>query len=620
MSDASPSVLRALAPTLGHFQKLLADWLASPRCYPVPVIDEAELRQAVEDLERQAAAMGRERVLLNIVLMGGTGVGKSTLLNALAGAPIALASATRPTTRDPVVYHHRSVPVHLLERPLQGCLLVPHDRPTLENKIIVDTPDLDSNEPANRARLEAVLPVADLVLYVGSQEKYHDKLGWELFRKHRPRRGFAFVLNKWDRCQSGPHGGGVRPDEDLLQDLQREGFLRPLLFRVCAQKWAEANGRKPDLPEGEQFRDLVEWLEHGLTQREIEVIKARGVYRLLAQLDQALKRVRPPDLSEAAKRTRQSWEKILNDEADLMAETLLQQVDHYGDVIEGHFRTALFRRFRGITGFVLNLGSKLRAFAAWIQSLSPSSWMKRLSASLDPSVAWTLEAFCRSLTEAVGEQHLDARTQALPDALLVAAERGGLPIVLLSEQVQRIRQADWRGSYLAVLEQSLREVESQWTSPRGIRKAFVKGLVIAGEWIPLTVFLASLLYVLNSFFPIFPGWSTQQLSPWGALFLPIILVLLTVVLVYIVLRLLLPIRWEKIRNGFRDHLRKRLCEKLQAAYAEVPEQVAQRLLEERRQVEGILDEVQRTLTWLDSREQGRDTSTTAALWEKASTR
>ncbi len=620
MSGASPSVLRALAPSLGHLQKLLAEWLASPRFYPLPVIDEAELRLAVEDLERQAAAMGRERVLLNIVLMGGTGVGKSTLLNALAGASIALASATRPTTRDPVVYHHRSVPIHLLDRPLQGCVLVQHERPTLESKIIVDTPDLDSNEPANRARLEAVLPVADLVVYVGSQEKYHDRLGWELFRKHRPRRGFAFVLNKWDRCQIGLHGGGVRPDEDLLQDLQREGFPQPLLFRVSARAWAEANGHEPNLPEGEQFRDLVEWLEHGLTQREIEVIKARGVYQLLAQMEQALKRVRPPDLSEAANLTRQLWEKILNEEADLMAETLLQQVDQHGDVIEGHFKTALFRRFRGITGFVLNLGSKLRALAAWVQSLLPSSWMKQLTVSSDPSAGWTLEAFCRSLTEAVAEQHLDARSQALPDALLVAAERGGFPILLLIEQVQRIRQGDWRGSYLAVLEKSLREVESQWTSPRGIRKALLKGLVIAGEWIPLSVFLASLLYVLNSFFPIFPGWSTQQLSPWGALFLPIILVLLSVVLVYIVLRLLLPIRWEKIRSGFRDHLRKRLCEKLQAAYAEVPVQVAQRLLEERRRVDGILDEVQRTLTWLDSREQGRDTLTTAALWEKTPTR
>ena len=80
-----------------------------------------------------------------------------------------------------------------------------HDRPNLEQKVIVDTPDLDSNDLANREKLKQLLPVADIVLYVGSQEKYHDRLGWELFLEHRRRRAFAFVLNKWDRCLS-PHG------------------------------------------------------------------------------------------------------------------------------------------------------------------------------------------------------------------------------------------------------------------------------------------------------------------------------------------------------------------------------------------------------------------------------
>src|SRR5437868_263174 len=130
-----------------------------------------------------------------------------------------------------------------LERPLRGrtdrldpalrqCRLVPHDRPALEHKIIVDTPDLDSNDVANREKLLRLLPVADIVLYVGSQEKYHDRLGWELFLQQRRRRAFAFVLNKWDRCQ---HAGaeGLPPDQDLLRDLESEGFRSPMLFRTC---------------------------------------------------------------------------------------------------------------------------------------------------------------------------------------------------------------------------------------------------------------------------------------------------------------------------------------------------------------------------------------------------
>src|SRR5262249_49353822 len=152
-----------------------------------------------------------------------TGVGKSSLLNALAGGRIAQASFTRPTTRDPIVYYHESVKPDRLDPALQVCRLVPHDRPALEHKILVDTPDLGSNDLANRDKLLRLLPVADVVLYVGSQEKYHDKLGWELFLQQRKRRAFAFVLNKWDRCL---HAGadGVRPDADLLRDLEAEGF------------------------------------------------------------------------------------------------------------------------------------------------------------------------------------------------------------------------------------------------------------------------------------------------------------------------------------------------------------------------------------------------------------
>ena len=173
------------------------------------------------------------------MLMGGTGVGKSTLLNALAGGAIAQASFTRPTTRDPVVYYHESIRPDRLDPALRHCRLVPHDRPALEQKILVDTPDLDSNDLANREKLLQLLPVADVVLYVGSQEKYHDKLGWDLFLQQRKRRAFAFVLNKWDRClQPAPRACG--PTRTCSATLKAEGFENPLLFRTCAQRWIDA--------------------------------------------------------------------------------------------------------------------------------------------------------------------------------------------------------------------------------------------------------------------------------------------------------------------------------------------------------------------------------------------
>ncbi len=357
-------------------------WLDGPRRYPLSTIARAALEGMATDLRRQADSLEMDRPLLTVVLMGGTGVGKSSLLNALAGGAVARASFTRPTTRDPVVYYHESVKPDRLDPALRHCRLAPHDRASLAQKVIVDTPDLDSNDLANREKLYHVLPVADVVLYVGSQEKYHDEIGWQLFLQQRKRRAFAFVMNKWDRCVHGA-GSGLRPDEDLLRDLKSEGFENPLLFRTCAQAWLDAappsaDGEAPvarltppDLPEGEQFAELLQWLEMGLTLLEIEAIKARGVSQLLAQLEQALQEASPPDLTEAAGRTRKAWTAPLTEEATATTEVLLNTLEPYQAEIEHHFTVEGQRQFRGIMAGYLRLVNRMHYFGAGVRDRIP---------------------------------------------------------------------------------------------------------------------------------------------------------------------------------------------------------------------------------------------------------
>ena len=67
--------------------------------------DRAGLLAAVE--RARAQLLGPSEPVLTLALAGGTGAGKSTLVNALAGKVVAEASAIRPTTRQIQVYHHR---------------------------------------------------------------------------------------------------------------------------------------------------------------------------------------------------------------------------------------------------------------------------------------------------------------------------------------------------------------------------------------------------------------------------------------------------------------------------------------------------------------------------------
>ncbi|MBI1915092.1 MAG: 50S ribosome-binding GTPase [Planctomycetes bacterium] len=116
------AVLRTLAPALRQLEKNLRAWLDGPHRFPLTVITRAALEGIVTDLRRKADDLDVDRPLLVLVLMGGTGVGKSTLLNALAmDQAIAQASVQRPTTRDPVVYYHESVRPDRLDPVLRHC-------------------------------------------------------------------------------------------------------------------------------------------------------------------------------------------------------------------------------------------------------------------------------------------------------------------------------------------------------------------------------------------------------------------------------------------------------------------------------------------------------------------
>jgi energy-coupling factor transporter ATP-binding protein EcfA2 len=592
-------LLRTLAPALRELERRLRAWLNARHRYPLTTLQRATLEGLASDLDRQASALDLDQPLLTIMLMGGTGVGKSTLLNALAGGAIANASFARPTTRDPVVYYHHSVQTTRLDPALQFCKLASHDRPALAHKILVDTPDVDSNDLANREKLIRLLPVADIVLYVGSQEKYHDKLGWELFKEQRQRRAFAFVLNKWDRCVH-PGALGLRPDEDLQRDLKDEGFENPLLFRTIAQHWvdhplSESNGTTTPPAEGEQFLDLVRWLEMGLTRLEVEAIKARGVSQLLKQLEEAMESICPPDLTEAGERIRASWTRLLGDEANADATVLLNTLDPYQKEIEHHFASERQKHFSGIMGWYLQAFNKLRYTGSSLRDQIPFAGRSTVQTPQE----WDLGRFTAACSAAASEQHLQSRLKALTNRLLVEADTLGIPLGLLSEPTEALGRLDWRARYSQTMIEVITQVERAWSQPQGSRWWLQRVIIFLADCLPYLACLGTGGVLL---------WQYTMSEPavrfeWMDLLKPLAATFIVLVMMHVLIAFLLPLRWPAIRAQFHEHLEKRLREELEQQYNQALADTVQEVLAERRQNENFLKEIREVESWLAEREQ-----------------
>jgi energy-coupling factor transporter ATP-binding protein EcfA2 len=219
-----------------------------------------------------------------VVFLGGTGTGKSTLFNALCGAPLSETGVERPKTYGPILYAPGQCPVESLF-PLPGlelckgtaeigstkaatgsagCLMIlMHSRSEFSHLVLADTPDLDSVEVANRQTANDLFLLSDVVVFVTSQEKYADEVPHRfLLRILQGRRPFYILFNKAEERATPGDLLSTIPGKELAQAKARLWII-PYIA-------GDPHQAIPDHPSFLRFKSRIEQELSGTQAQELQ--------------------------------------------------------------------------------------------------------------------------------------------------------------------------------------------------------------------------------------------------------------------------------------------------------------------------------------------------------------
>ncbi|MEO5576998.1 MAG: GTPase, partial [Gaiellaceae bacterium] len=194
---------------------------------------DADVEAARGIVARAGTRLGLGLESTVVALAGPTGVGKSQLFNVLAGSELAVVGRRRPTTsagQAAVWGEGADALLDWLEIRRRHRV----DADGLGGLVLLDLPDFDSVEAANRIEAERVVALADLVLWVVEPQKYADASLHD--RYLRPlathAEAMAVVLNQADLLAPADVAAW-RQDMEAL--LARDGLPKLPLVVVSAR-------------------------------------------------------------------------------------------------------------------------------------------------------------------------------------------------------------------------------------------------------------------------------------------------------------------------------------------------------------------------------------------------
>ncbi len=278
----------ALARRLEDWSRLAPPWRPAETCRAV--------------IGRLTDRLNSLRVRLEspliVATLGGTGTGKSSLINALAGAELVRTGRGRPTTTRPALLCRPGLTPEILGMNAQEIDLVQQDLPSLANLVLVDCPDPDTTDvpgprPGPRvlgappgapsdttlARLRRILPLCDVLIVTTTQQKYRSARVAEELAAAAPGARLVFVQTHADQ------DADVRDDwRHALEPRYEAGHV----FFVDSVA-ALADAQQSRAPQGE-FAALVDLLTRQFAGAAATRIRRANFLDLAAQALESCRR------------------------------------------------------------------------------------------------------------------------------------------------------------------------------------------------------------------------------------------------------------------------------------------------------------------------------------------